>query len=216
MPTRDLKFKSFPKWAVLGSMMVVVFASLAWMNEAPVRTKTVRNLQAAYNGKVNTYVRYLAYAERAQDEEYGEVASLFRAAACAEHVQQRNLAAVMRKMGFEPGRRIDPPVVKTTAENLRRAADDIEASERETMYPQFIKEAKAEGNEDAVRTFRYAMGSETQHSKLFKAALGNLHRMSAGESHLYYVCNVCGYTAEHGVKPCPGCGDPKAEYEEMF
>lgn len=214
MSIKDLKLKSLPTWPVLGLMAVAVFASLAWMSEAPVRTRTVRNLQAVYSAKVNTYVRYLAYAERAQEEEYGEVASLFRAAACAEHVQQRNLVTVMRKMGFEPGRRIDSPVVKTTAENLRRAADDIGASERDTMYLQFIKEAKAEGNEDAVRTFQYAMGSESQHSKLFKAALTNLHRMSAEESHLYYVCNVCGYTTKHAVKPCPICG--KVEYEEMF
>lgn len=216
MATRDLKLKSLPKWVVLASVTVVAFASLAWVSETPVRTQTVRNLQAVYNGKVNTYVRYLAYAERAQDEEYGEVASLFRAAACAEHVQQRNLAAAMRKMGFEPGRRIDPPLVKPTAENLRRAASDIGSSERHATYSQFIKEAEAEGNEDATRGFRYVMASEAQQSGLFKAALSNLHRMSAGESHLYYVCSVCGYMAERSDKLCPICGDPKAGYEEMF
>jgi len=215
MSTRGLKFKSLPKWVVLASVAVVAFASLAWVSETPVRTKTVRNLQATYNGKVNTYVRYLAYAERAQDEEYGEVASLFRAAAYAEHVQQRNLAAAMRKMGFEPGRRISVPVVKSTPENLRRAANDIESSGRHAMYPQLMKEAKAEGSEDAARAFRYVMESESQHAMLFKAAVSKLHRMNAEESHLYYVCNVCGTIAERADKPCPICGVTKAGYEEV-
>lgn len=216
MPTTDLKFKSLAKWIALASMAVVAFASPAWASEIPVRTQTVRNLQAAYNQKVNTYVSYLAYAERAQEEEYGEVASLFRAAACAEHVQQRNLAAALRKMGFEPGRRISPPIVKATVENLQRSANDIESSGHDAMFSKFIKEAEAEGNENAARAFRYVAESESQHARLFKAAPSNLHRMSADESHLYYVCNVCGAIAERSDKLCPICGDPKAGYEEMF
>ena len=215
MASSELKFKTLPKWAVLGSLMVAVFASLAWLSDAAKPSETVLNLQVAYSGEANAYVRYLAFAERAQQEEYGEVASLFRAAACAEHVHLRNHAAAMRKMGFEPVIRIDSPVVKTTAENLRRALDKGEAYERDTMYPEFIKQAKAEGNEDAVRTFQYAMTAEAQHHKLFKAALDNLRKMTVA-SRVYYVCNVCGYTAERPAKPCPGCGDPNATYEEMF
>jgi rubrerythrin len=215
MGAKDWKLMEFPRWALLGSLAVVMFASLAWMSDAPRKNETVQNLQTAYLGEANAYVRYLAFAERAQEEEHGEVASLFRAAACAEHVHLKNHAAVLRKMGFEPVLKINTPVVKTTAENLRTAADAGEAYERDTMYPQFIKQARAEGNEDAARTFQYAMTAEAEHFKLFKAALSNLQKMNA-PSHLYYVCNVCGYTAEHAVKPCPGCRDPKAEYEEMF
>ncbi len=215
MATVDLKFKSLPKWAVLGSLTVVIFASLAWMGDAPAQSQTVLNLQAAYAAESNAYVRYQAFAERAQENEFGEAASLFRAAACAEHVHLKNLAAVMRKMGFEPVIRIDNPVVKTTAENLRTSAEVGEAYERDILYPEFIKEAKAAGHDEAARVFQFAMTAEAQHAKLFKTALSNLHRMDM-TSRVYYVCNVCGYTAETAAKPCPGCGEPKPTYEEMF
>jgi rubrerythrin len=215
MATRDLKFKSLPKWAVLGSMMVVMFASLAWMSEAPAQSTTVLNLQAAYTSESNAYVRYLAFAERAQENEYGEAASLFRAAACAEHIHLKNLAAVMRKMGYEPVIRVDTPAVNKTAENLRKSAEVGEAYERDVRYPEFIKAAKAEGNGEAARVFQYVMTAEAQHANLFKAALSNLDKMDT-TNRVYQVCSMCGYTAERAAKPCPGCGHPEPTYEEMF
>lgn len=215
MATRDLKFKSLPKWAVLGSMTVVVLASLAWMSDAPAKSKTVLNLQSAYTAEANAYVRYLAFAERAQENEYGEAASLFRAAACAEHVHLKNIAAVMRKMGYEPVIRVDTPVVKTTAENLRASIEVGEAFERDVQYPEFIKAAGAEKNDEAVQVFRRVMTAEAQHAKLFKSALSNLHKMDE-TNRVFYVCSMCGYTAERAAKPCPGCGEPHPAYEEMF
>ncbi|HXH47981.1 MAG TPA: ferritin family protein [Terriglobia bacterium] len=215
MATRDLKFKSLSKWAVLGSMTVVMFASLAWMGEAPAQSKTVMNLQAAYTAEANAYVRYLAFAERAQENEFGEAASLFRAAGCAEHIHLKNLAALMRKLGYEPVIRVDTPVVKTTKENLRSSAEVGEAYERDTLYPEFVKEARTEGNDEAVRVFQHMVRAEAQHATLFKAALGNLQKMDA-TNRVYYVCSMCGYTSERAVKPCPGCGHPEPTYEEMF
>lgn len=215
MATRDLKFKSLPKWAVLGSMTVVMFASLAWMSDAPSQSETILNLQAAYTSESNAYVRYLAFAERAQENEFGEAASLFRATACAEHVHLKNIAGVMRKLGYEPAIHINTPVVKTTEENLWTSAAIGKAYERDVQYPEFIKVAKAEGNDEAVRVFQRVMVSEAQHAKLFKAALSNLHKMDT-TNRVYYVCSMCGYTAERAAKPCPGCGNPNPAYEEMF
>lgn len=215
MATRDLRLKSLPKWAVLGSMTVLMFASLAWMSDAPGESKTVLNLQSAYTAQANAYVRYLAFAERAQENEYGEAASLFRAAACAEHIHLKNIATVMRKMGYEPVIRIDTPVVKTTSENLRTSAEVGEAYERDVQYPEFIKAARGEGNNEAVQVFQRVMTAEVQHAKLFKAALSNLHKMDS-TNRVFHVCSMCGYTAERAAKPCPGCGEPNPAYEEMF
>ena len=215
MATWDLKLKSLQKWAVLGSMTVVMFASLAWMSDAPAQSKTVLNLQTAYTSQSNTYVRYLAFAERAQENEYGEAASLFRAAACAEHVHLKNIAAVMRKIGYEPVIRIDTPVVKTTAQNLRTSAEVGEAYERDVQYPEFIKAAQAEENDGAVRVFQHVMRAEAQHARLFKAALENLDKMDM-TNRVFYVCSECGYTAERAARPCPGCGEPHPAYEETF
>ena len=51
------------------------------------------------------------------------------------------------------------PDVKATADNLK-AAIEGETYERDTMYPAFIKDARAAGNADAVRTFNFALSAE--------------------------------------------------------
>lgn len=215
MTTRELNYKTLQTGAILGTLSVVAFLSFTLLAALPKQSKTLHNLQVAYGNEANAYVRYLAFAERAQEEEYGEVASLFRAAACSEHVHLRNLAAAMRKMGFEPVIRIDQPLPKSTAQNLQRSVLLREDPGRDAQYAAFIEDAKAEGNQDAAQAFQYVRTSEVQHVKLFKAALANLGKMTT-ETHLYYVCSVCGYTSEHPTKPCPGCSGAKVTYEEVF
>ncbi len=59
------------------------------------------------------------------------------------------------------------------------------------MYPRFIKQAKSDGNQDAVQSFEYAKEAEAEHFKLFTAAASSLHK---GEARDYFVCTVSGYT----------------------
>src|ERR1035437_8894108 len=114
-------------------------------------SRTLENLQAAFNGESNAHNKYLAFAKKAGEEGYGEVASLFRAAAKAEEIHASNHAAVIRKLGAEPKADIHAPEIKSTRENLAVAIAG-ETYERDTMYPEFIAEAKAVKNSDALRT----------------------------------------------------------------
>lgn len=214
MWANGLKGKALQRGTLAGSLVIVVFLSLAWFSGRPEQGKTLKNLQAAYNGEANAHARYLAFADQAQHEEHYDVAGLFRAAAYAEYIHFERFGKVIRKMGVEPVSRIETAVVKTTAENLRTASDVGEAYERDVIYPRFVKEAEAEGNEEAVRAFRYAWRAETQHFKLLKDALVNL-KTTGVESHAYHVCKMCGYTSDHPVRPCPGCGDQHAVYAEV-
>lgn len=59
-------------------------------------TKTVDNRQAACHEESNANARYLAFAARADEEGYGEVASLCRTAA-KEEIQAHNHATVLKK-----------------------------------------------------------------------------------------------------------------------
>lgn len=215
MATKDLRDKVLGMGTILGALAIVMFATLVRPVTEPQQGKTLQNLQAAYNAETNAYAGYMAFADRAQEEEYYEVASLFRAAAYAEHVHVKNLAAVIREMGAEPVSRIEQPVVGTTEQNLRTAAEQNEASERNMTYPTFIEEAKVEGNQEVVRVFEYVQMAQNQHSILFGEALGNLKNTGA-ESHAYYVCSTCGFTAEHPIKPCPGCSDANPTYVHIF
>ena len=126
-------------FAIFGlAMSVVVFAQ-----QAP--NKTLANLQSAYNGESNAHAKYLEFAKQADSEGYGKVASLFRAAAAAEQIHLTCEAAVIREMDAMPQADIKTAPVKSTKQNLEDSANKGEAYERDTMYPQFIKQAHKDG-----------------------------------------------------------------------
>lgn len=153
-------------------------------------SKTEKNLQEAFAGESQANRKYLAFAKRAEEEGYYQVANLFRAAAEAETIHAHNH---LREVG----------AIKTTRENLE-AAINGESYEFQKMYPRMIDDAKAEGKNKALRSFNFANKVEKIHAALYQNALDNLGR---NEEVDYYICEVCGYTAE-GQPPdkCPICG----------
>ena len=176
---------------------------------------TLENLQTAFNGESNAHARYLAFSEKANQEGYGEVASLFRAAAKAEEVHAANHAVVIKKLGGTPEAKIETPVVGSTKENLA-AAIKGESYERDTMYPEFLKQVRAEGNRDAVQTFNYAKTAESEHAKLYSQALNDLPKLKGSKSKDFFVCTVCGYTTtQMDFSKCPSCFSPKDKYEKV-
>ena len=156
-------------------------------------SKTLQNLQSAFEGESNAHNRDVAFAQKADQEGYGEVASLFRALARAEEILMKNDAAAIRKMGAEPEATIVKFLTQSTQKNLDSSANKFERYESEKIYPRFIIQARAEGNADAVRSFEYARAVDAQHFKLLTEALKNLESMR-GKSRAYYVCPTCGAT----------------------
>ena len=186
------------------AILAVVGASAAFAGT------TLQNLQTAYNGESNAHAKYVAYAAKAQDEGYAGVASLFRAAAKAEEIHAANHAVVIKKLGATPKMTIATPPVKTTKENIQDAIKG-ETYERDTMYPEFLKVARADKNNAAVRTFNYALTAEGEHAKLYINAAANQESMKQAAT--MYVCTVCGYTTmKLDFEKCPGCLNPKDKY----
>ncbi len=209
------------KRAVLAGLgLVCVGAALAvWMagcgsKNVQGSAETVKNLQAAFNGESNAKARYEAFARKADEEGYQQVASLFRAAASAEGIHLTNHAKVIRSMGAAPEAEIGAPEVGTTSENLA-AAIEGESHERDSMYPDFIKQAKADGSDSAVQTFSYALAAETEHAKLYQMALNDLDNWKNGPK-TFIVCDVCGYTTlSLDLSKCPVCSNPKEGLKEV-
>jgi len=177
--------------------------------------KTVEDLRTACRVESNARARYLAFAQKADEEGFGEVASLFRAAARAEEIEVNNQAAVIKKLGaVDYPAAMTTPVVKSTRENLIAAAAPGEEYAGD-MYSRFIKAAKTGANQDAATVFFYAEESWTQNEVLFHKALTGLDNMK-GKSRTYYVCSVCGYTAERPVpKTCETCASRAEKYEAV-
>jgi rubrerythrin len=161
--------------------------------------KTEKNLQEAFAGESQANRKYLAFAKKAEEEGYKQVARLFRAAAEAETVHAHNHFRELKG-------------IKSTKENLKVAIGG-ESYEFQKMYPRMIKDAEAEGNKGALRSFDFANKVEKVHAELYKKALDNLGK---NEKTDYYVCQVCGMTVE-GEPPdiCPVCGSKKAMFKKI-
>ena len=161
-------------------------------------SKTDQNLQDAFAGESQANRKYLAFAKQAEDEGYAQVARLFRAAAAAETIHAHNHLKGMKG-------------VKSTKENLL-AAISGESYEFQKMYPQMITDAKAEGQDYALRSFSLANEVEKIHAALYQRALESLGQNTVVD---YYVCSVCGYTAE-GEAPddCPVCKAKKKAFRK--
>ena len=69
----------------------------------------------------------------------------------------------------------------STAENLR-AIIEGEAKEAATIYPRMIREALAEGNQEAADSFTMAMERERRHLEAFTEALNNLEAKLAAQA----------------------------------
>jgi len=176
--------------------------------------KTLENLQTAFNGETNANAKYLEYAKKADAEGYTKVAGLYRAAARAEEIHAGNHAAVIKKMGGTPKAEVKLPEIKTTKENLEDSVKG-ETYERDTMYPEFLLEARTAGNKDALRTFNLAKTAEGEHAKLYAEALANLENWKGGTT-TFYVCPTCGYTTTNAdLKKCPVDFVAKEKFEAI-
>jgi len=174
---------------------------------------TLRNLQAAYEGESNAHAKYAAFAVKADGEGLHGAASLFRAAARAEQIHSNNHARVIRQLGAEPIASIHPITAKSTLENLNDARSG-ERYEIDSMYPEFIREAKRHNHTTAIRTFEWALEAEKAHARLFSEAIAVLESGWLIAARNFYVCTMCGYTSETPESErCPTCNLPWEKFE---
>ena len=175
-------------------------------------SKTIANLRTAYQGETTAHAKYVAYARAADREGYKAVAQLFRAASTAEAVHARNHKQALAAMGVTNPRA--GTYSKTPGSTRSNLADAIkgETYERDVMYPEMIRTAKAEGQSAAARSMYYAWSAEKQHAALYKAALSTLGQKPAPTG--FYVCPVCGatYTTRNVPAASPVCGTPKSAF----
>jgi len=163
---------------------------------------TQENLKAAFSGESQANRRYLFSAEQAEKDGQKAIARLFRAVAEAETVHARNHLKTLGE-------------IKSTKENLE-AAISGEHYEFRKMYPEFIEQAKKEGNKRADVTFDYASKVEKVHHGLYEKALKALEAGQKLPDEPFFVCQVCGYTVT-GKAPdkCPICQAPQDRFKKI-
>ena len=162
-------------------------------------SKTEANLKAALSGESQANRKYLAFAKKADEEGHPQVAKLFRAAAEAETV---HAMTYLRLLGE----------INSTEDNIR-AGISGETHEFKEMYPEFVKEAEAEGNTHAKVAFGGALKTEAGHAALYQKALESIDN---GSNVDYHVCQTCGWTAEdEAPERCPVCGMPRKQFKKI-
>ncbi len=188
-------------------------------------SKTTENLREALSGESQACVRYLGFAQKADEDGYPGVARLFRAASKAEMIHAMSHQCVLKtdeemienlkstdKVTLAIEELKAAGTVKGTMENLQ-AAIDGETFEFKTMYPAMIQDAVAENQLEARHSLEYAMSIEMIHAKLFKKALANPEK---DDVDTYYICPLCGHTVgSKAPNKCPYCGVDKGKFHSV-
>ncbi len=163
---------------------------------ADAKEKTIADMQEAFNGESNATARYAAFSKKAAEEGYKEIALLFKAASLAEKIHAGNHKAVLEEMGVVVKPAVLDIKVLTTKENLEFAIKG-ETYEATTMYPNFLKDANAAGNQLALISLNYAYKTEKKHKVFYEQALAALNSNTTNTlASTYFVCPTCGNTYE--------------------
>ncbi len=129
---------------------------------------------------------------------------MFEATSKAEAIHALNHKAVMEKLQVKADPVMPHFTVKTTKENLEDAIQG-ENYEFTSMYPDFIKTAKDDNANDAIKSFRWAMETEKRHSLMYTNALTALNKNDLKSlPKVYWVCPKCGNTYDQ-AKPEDKC-----------
>ena len=161
------------------------------------------NLMKAFAGESQARNKYEYFAKVATKEGYRDIAEHFQRAANNEKTHAKLELSLKNPLG-------------NTKENLQ-AAIDGESYENVTMYPDFAKIAKDEGEKEAARLFEGIGKIEVEHENMFKMLLERLEAdaefVSDNEEEAW-ICEVCGHVhyGKKAPKKCPVCKHP----EEFF
>lgn len=162
---------------------------------------TEKNLKEAFAGESQANRKYIAFAKKAEQEGFINVARLFRTAAEAETI---HAMGHLNALG----------IVGSTADNLR-AAIAGETYEHAEMYPPMLKQAEADDHK-GKRMLGYALKTEEVHANLYKMALEAVAQGKDLTETSFYLCPVCGHI-EMGQPPasCPVCGAAGTRFQKV-
>ena len=166
-------------------------------------SKTEENLKAAFAGESQARNKYTYFAKVARNEGYHYIAKIFEENAVNEEQHAKDEFKLLGGIG-------------STAANLKEAIAG-ENYETTSMYPEFARIAREEGNNKAAILFEQIAKVEAQHRDRYKKILEMVEndRVYKREKPIKWTCIKCGYVHEGKEPPeiCPCCKHPKQYYE---
>lgn len=157
------------------------------------------DIQQAFIGEAKAFFRLRAFAKKAREEGYPQIADLFQAISEAEKVHAEKHFALLEN-------------VKSTEDNLKYSFEK-ESFVNEVAYPELLRQAWADEDPAAIRAFTMARNAEERHAKFYKTALTH---MIADRKVTYFVCSNCGWV-EESARPqtCPNCQESGEFYSQV-
>lgn len=176
--------------------------------------QTYQNLLKAIAGESMARNKYTYYAEIARKEGYEWIAQVFEETADNERAHaQEELERIDEKTEMTNTYDIQP--LGTTLENLKNAAAG-EAYEFGTMYPNFEKAAREEGENEIAVLFKEISEVEEKHAERYNTLADRLEKglLFQSEDKVEWKCLNCGYIHRGKSAPikCPLCQKPQGYY----
>lgn len=185
-------------------------------------SKTLENLAKAFAGESQARNRYTFAAAAARKEGFRQIEALFIETADneREHGKRFYMAAVEGTGATEPimvnVNATYPFGLGTTLQNLKAAAAG-ENEEHTLLYPDFAKQAEAEGFKDVAALFRMVAAVEVEHEKRFLKLAANIEKGEVFKraQKMRWKCRNCGYVHEGETAPgkCPTCLHAQEHFE---
>jgi len=102
--------------------ILIIFILASWVDAQPKYPETISVLKEIYVGEIQPHLNYLAYAQKANSENYPNIAHLFTALATSESIHARNFRKLSSDLGVDVKGTPKPEVkVSSTKENLKNA-----------------------------------------------------------------------------------------------
>ena len=182
------------------------------------RSRTEKNLLAAFAGESQARNRYTYFASKAKKEGFVQISDIFAETADQEREHAKRLFKFMTGGEAEITGAFPFGVIGDTVDNLRAGAAG-ENYEWTSMYPGFAKTAREEGFEDIAAAFESIAVAEKQHEKRYLALAANIDAGTVfkKDSPVVWRCRNCGYLHEGPEAPklCPACAHPRAHFEVL-
>lgn len=182
------------------------------------QSQTAKNLLTSYAFESQAFTRYTFYAEKAMEENFVQIASIFKETAEQELEHSSRFFKFFNGGELEITATFLTGVVKSTFDNLMAAAN-LEHNVHTNLYPGFSSVAQAEGFVRAAETWDAISKAEEQHEKNFFSLAENIRegKVFCRNEKKVWRCKSCGYIHTDKTPPekCPACVKPSG-YFELF
>lgn len=183
---------------------------------------TIKVLKDAYLSEMIAHKHYIAYAQKAIDENYHNIAYLFTSFAVSEKIHADNFERILTALHAVIKDRQFKLSVSGTKANIRRAAKN-ELEKIKMTYPKFLNTLKEESHDQAIINSMYAWKSHRQHEELINKLkkysgifFGRVAKKIEGMELDFHVCMNCGSTInEIPESTCVICNYPVSYYRRI-